>query len=73
MNIKKNIFGNFEIFSFKGGVGENAEFRKIWIFKHISALNYSVVKKFHIRRLDLDTKKAFLDIFDVLILREKNR
>ena len=50
---------------------ENAEFRKIWIFEHSSALNYSTEKKFHMSRLDLNTNKPFSAIFEFLILRGK--
>ena len=34
-----------------------AKFRRIRIFKRNSALNYSTVKKFRMKKLDLDTKR----------------
>ena len=47
------------------------KFRKIGIFKRNSALNYSMVKKFHTTRLDLNIKKTFSTIFEFSILRAK--
>ena len=48
----KFICRDFWIFDFKGKI---AKFLKIWIFKHNSALNYSTVKKFHMKELDMNT------------------
>ena len=56
----------------KGG-GGNAEYQNIWIFEHNSALNYSTVKKFHMWKLDLNTKKLFSAIFEFSILKGQNR
>ena len=56
----------FRIFYLRG---EIAKFRKIRIFKHNSALNYSTMKKFHMRGLDLNTqKKKKMSILEFLKL-----
>ena len=62
----------FEFSILRGVVrGENTEFRKIWIFEHNSALNYSTAKKSHMQRLNLNIKKPFLTIFKFSILSGK--
>ena len=47
------------------------KFRKIWIFEHNSALKYSMVKKFRLRRLNVNSKKIISIIFELYILRVK--
>ena len=49
----------------------NAEFRKNWIFEHNSALYDFMLKKFHMRRLDLNAKKTLSAILEFSILRRK--
>ena len=48
----KKKFINFDFFDFKGKI---AKFRKIWIFKINSALKCTIVRKFHLRRQDLNS------------------
>ena len=33
-----------------------AKFKKVWIFEYNSFLNYSIVMKFHMTKLDLNNK-----------------
>ena len=73
LNAKKSFSVILEFSILRVGKGENAEFQKIWIFEYNSALNCSTVKKFHMRRLDLNTKKLFSAIFEFSILRGENR
>ena len=54
---KKLAILEFSILSWK-----IAKFGKIRIFEFNSALNYSMVKKFHMWRLDLNNKKLHLEI-----------
>ena len=58
LNTKKSFSTILEISILRVGKEENAEFRKYWIFEHDLALSYSTEKKFHMRGLDLNTKKA---------------
>ena len=71
----KNLFSVILEFSTLRGGGEIRrkipKFRKIDIFKCNLTPNYFSVKKFHIRRLDLNTKKIISVILEFLILREK--
>ena len=57
LEYQKFTLGDFQIFNFKRWYGGNAEFREIEISERNSALNYSVVKKFYMRKLDLNIKK----------------
>ena len=63
LNTKKSFSTILEFSNFGGSKGGNTEFQKIWIFEHNSALNYSMVKKFHTRRLDFNIKNPFSMIF----------
>ena len=47
---------------------KTAKFRKIRIFEHYSALNYTMEKKFHMRRLNLNNKKVHLANLQLLNL-----
>ena len=49
--------------------GGNTEFLKIWIFEHNLALNYLIITKLHMGRLDLNTKQWFSAILEFSILR----
>ena len=71
LNTKKSFAAISEFSFLRGGKGKNFEFQKIRIFEHNSALNYSMVKKFHVRRLDSSTKKFILTLFEFSILRVK--
>ena len=53
-SIKKTFSALFDVSILKVKI---AKFGKIRIFKHNSALNYVTVKKFHLRGLDLNSKK----------------
>ena len=59
LNTKKIFSAIFEFSILRWVRGENAKFRKIWIFKHNSALNNSMVKKFHMTEVDLNTNKPY--------------
>ena len=61
-NNKKN--GDFGIFEFNGE--KLLIFGKIWIFQHNSAPNYFSVRKFHMRRLNLNAKKQLIFKFSIL-------
>ena len=63
LNNKKSFLAILGFSILRAGNGENAGFREIWIFEHNSALNCSTMKKFYVRRLDLNTKKPLLMIF----------
>ena len=65
-NNKKSAILEFSILS-----GKIAKFGKIRIFEFNSALNYSV-KKFHMRRLDLNNKKLHLAILQFFPLTREN-
>ena len=67
----KFVFSDFGIFEFKReGEGKKiAKFRNIQIFEHNLSLNYSKIKKFHSKRVNLNTKKQMSAILDISILR----
>ena len=64
INTKKQFSAVFEFLILRGE--RIAKFRKIRIFKYNLALNYSTVKKFHMRGLDLITKKTYTVILEFL-------
>ena len=56
----KNLFSNVLQFSIlRGGKREKRLISKIRIFEHNLLLNYSMVKKFRIRKLNFHTKNPF--------------
>ena len=55
LDTKKSFSTIVEFLILRGGKEKNIEFWKIRIFEDNSALNYSMVKKFCMRRLDFNT------------------
>ena len=53
------------IFEFSIITGKIAKSRKIQIFKHHFALKHSILKKFHMRGTDLNTKKSTIGDFGI--------
>ena len=73
LNTKKQFSSilEFSVLKKKKGVGGVCKFRKIQTFERNSALNFFIVRKFHMRRSDLNTKKQFSTFFECLILSGK--
>ena len=71
LNTKKQLSAILEFSILKGRKGEISKFRKIQIFGHNLASNCCNVRKIHIRRLDLNTKKHFFANFEFSILSGK--
>ena len=69
LNTKELFLPIFEFFNFYWSKGKNTKFRKIWILKHNSALNYLTMTKVYIGQLDMYTKNYFTAILEFSILR----
>ena len=68
LNNKKTYLA---ILEFLNLIGKIIKFQKILILEHNWALNYSMVKIFHIRGLDLNNKKPHSEILQFLNLTGK--
>ena len=64
LSAKKITFGDFIVFEFDRKI---AKLKKIRVFERNLTLNFSSVRKFHMSKLGLNTKKLLSTILEISI------